>query len=95
MALSHKWDINNGFIFVLQFFSLIFDGLGGVKSDIKSCWSVEVLQSSENVKNPTVDRLPTGRIKFGVVNLLFTYRMVDNIKFNANLQGVRNLVCMF
>ena len=31
MALYHKWDVKNGSPFVLHFFSLIFDGLGGVK----------------------------------------------------------------
>ena len=30
MALYDKWDVKNGFAYVLQFFSLIFDGLGGV-----------------------------------------------------------------
>ena len=30
MALYHKWDVKNGFTYVLQFFPLIFDGLGGV-----------------------------------------------------------------
>jgi len=30
MALYHKWDVKNGFAFVLQFFSLISDGLSGV-----------------------------------------------------------------
>jgi hypothetical protein len=28
--LYHKWVVKNGFTFVLQFFSLIFDGLGDV-----------------------------------------------------------------
>jgi len=32
MALYHKWDVKNGFAYVLQFFSLISDGLGGVHS---------------------------------------------------------------
>ena len=32
MALYHKWDVKNCFAFVLQFFSLISDGLGGVSS---------------------------------------------------------------
>ena len=32
MALYHKWDVKNGFAFVLQFFSLISDGLGGVSA---------------------------------------------------------------
>ena len=27
MALYHKWDVKNDFVFVLQFFSPIFDGL--------------------------------------------------------------------
>ena len=31
MALYHKWDIKNGFNYVLTFLSLISDGLGGVK----------------------------------------------------------------
>ena len=30
MALYHKWDVNNGFAYLLTFFSLISDGLGGV-----------------------------------------------------------------
>jgi hypothetical protein len=29
MALYHKWDVKNDFAFELQFFSLIFDNLGG------------------------------------------------------------------
>ena len=37
MASYQKWDVKNGFPFVLQFFSLISDGLGGVKRDI---WNV-------------------------------------------------------
>ena len=30
MGLYHKWNVKNGFAYVLQFFSLISDGLGGV-----------------------------------------------------------------
>ena len=30
MVLYHKWDVKNGFAYVLQFFSLISNGLGGV-----------------------------------------------------------------
>ena len=30
MASYHKWDVKNGFAYVLQFFSLISDGLGSV-----------------------------------------------------------------
>jgi hypothetical protein len=30
MALYHKWDVENGFPYVLQFFSLISDSTGGV-----------------------------------------------------------------
>ena len=30
MALYHKWDVKYGFVYVLTFFSLISDGLGGV-----------------------------------------------------------------
>ena len=36
-ALYHKWDVKNGFSFVLQFFSLISDGLGGVLDEISKC----------------------------------------------------------
>ena len=31
MALYHKWDVKNGFAYVLKFFSLISYGLGGVE----------------------------------------------------------------
>ena len=30
MALYHKWDVKNGLVYVLTFFSLISDGLGSV-----------------------------------------------------------------
>ena len=30
MALYHKWNVKNGFAYVLQFFSLISESLGGV-----------------------------------------------------------------
>ena len=30
MALCHKWDVKNDFVYVLQFFSLISDGLDSV-----------------------------------------------------------------
>ena len=30
MVLCHKWDVKNDFAYVLQFFSLISDGLGSV-----------------------------------------------------------------
>ena len=30
MALYHKWDVKNDFAYMLQFFSLISDSLGGV-----------------------------------------------------------------
>ena len=33
MALYHKWDVKNGSAYVLQFFSLISEGLGGVFSN--------------------------------------------------------------
>ena len=32
MASYHKWDVKNDFVYVLQFFSLISDGLEGVTS---------------------------------------------------------------
>ena len=35
MALYHKWDVKNDFAYVLQFFSLISDGLGGVMCAIQ------------------------------------------------------------
>ena len=36
MALYHKWDVKNGFAYVLQFFSLTSVGLGGVLYLIKN-----------------------------------------------------------
>ena len=35
MAFYHKWNVKNGFTYVLQFFSLISDGLGGVNKDLR------------------------------------------------------------
>ena len=32
MALCHKWDSKNDFAYVLQFFSLISNGLGSVRN---------------------------------------------------------------
>ena len=44
MALYHKWDVKNDFTYVLTFYSLIFDGLGGMPCFVLSftnflCWS--------------------------------------------------------
>ena len=36
MALCYKWDAKNDFAYVLQFFSLISDGLGSVQWDLTS-----------------------------------------------------------
>ena len=36
MALYHKWDVKNDFAYVLQFFSLISDGLGSVLCPAKT-----------------------------------------------------------
>ena len=44
MALYQKWDVKNGFPFVLQFFSLISDGLGGVALEV-----LEVLSPYESL----------------------------------------------
>ena len=35
MALYHKWSVKTGFTFAIQFFMLIFDGLGGVPGNGK------------------------------------------------------------
>ena len=48
MALYHKWDVKNGFAFVLQFFSLISDDLVGVKKDTLYKNSIE--DNSNNSK---------------------------------------------
>ena len=34
MALHHKWNVKNGISYVITFFSLIFEGLGGVLINI-------------------------------------------------------------
>ena len=52
MALYHKWDIKNGFAYVLQFFSLISDGLGGVIED----QPVLFLFTSAGISNLTVQK---------------------------------------
>ena len=38
MALYHKWGVKTGFTFALQFFMLIFDGLGGVLKSYHISW---------------------------------------------------------
>ena len=35
MASYHELDVKNDFVYVLQFFSLISDGLGGVDYNIR------------------------------------------------------------
>ena len=37
MDLYHKWDVKYNFAYVLQFFSLISDGLGSVKEPGLDC----------------------------------------------------------
>ena len=34
MALCHKWDVENDFAYMLQFLSLISDGLGDVENRV-------------------------------------------------------------
>ena len=36
MALYHRWDVKNDFAYVLQFFSLISDGLGSVSCELSN-----------------------------------------------------------
>ena len=45
MALYHKWDVKNDFPYVLQFFSLISDGLGSVSGMCvqKTCLNVRAM----------------------------------------------------
>ena len=40
-AVYHKWDVKNDFAYVLQFFSLISDSLGGVYTQ-RACFSSEM-----------------------------------------------------
>ena len=48
MALYHKCDVKNGFAYVLQFFSLIFDGLGGVLYCIALSLSIKLTSCQLN-----------------------------------------------
>ena len=41
MVLYHKWDVKNDFAYMLQFFSLIFDGLGSVNRSKISQFSLD------------------------------------------------------
>ena len=50
MALYHKWNVKNGFAYVLIFFSLISDGLGSV---VREC---SRLMNVSTVKSRAVDR---------------------------------------
>ena len=41
-ALYHRWDVKNRFAYVLQFFFLISDGLGGVSVLVRVLTQVKV-----------------------------------------------------
>ena len=47
----HKWDVKNGFVYVLLFSSLISDGLGGVCSlfveKLRNFYKMEVAKVNE------------------------------------------------
>ena len=47
MGLYHNWDVKNGFAYVLQFFSLISDCLGGV-TQVSNKGRGEVLKSTRD-----------------------------------------------
>ena len=49
---DQKWDVKNGIVYVLQFFSLISDGLGGVIFcyDNKA-WSVKTDENTVTVQD--------------------------------------------
>ena len=50
MAFCHKWDVKNDFAYMLQFFSLISDGLGSVSVPSKEVgYLKKILVSSENL----------------------------------------------
>ena len=78
MAFCHKWDGKNDFAYMLQFFSLISDGLGSVKS-LVFVWltsRINFLVNSENqfpapkiVSSKDRIRLP---VHFCEVNFIFT-----------------------
>ena len=56
MALHHKWGVKNGFVYVLQFFALISDGLGcvsfGALSKDQILWEGHnILKKSPNLYN--------------------------------------------
>ena len=40
MALYHKWDLKNDFAYVLQFFSIVSDGLGRLWRDDVGFWTI-------------------------------------------------------
>jgi hypothetical protein len=62
MALYYKWDVKNGFAFVLEFFSLISDGLGGVR-DIAPHRCPQFGQITENpLKNKKFGKLNAHKI---------------------------------
>ena len=56
MALYHKWDVKNGFTYVIQFFSLISDDLGGVELD-KYTVAAGVLRQYISLKRKRVIRM--------------------------------------
>ena len=69
MALYHKWDVKNGFAYVLQFFSLISDSLGSVDSDreinkeemVRTSVTASLCWIRQNEKSWRGDPLPLAR----------------------------------
>ena len=58
MALNHKWDVKNGFSYVLQFFLLISEDLGGVYTVYATEFfkNVHILQSNRTYYKTIVEK---------------------------------------
>ena len=58
---GHNWDVQNGFNYVLQFFSLISDGVGGVSSGYLQTYShFEIMAIQVGIVQPPSTFTGTG-----------------------------------
>ena len=71
MTFCHKWDAKNDFAYVLQFFSLISDGLGSV------CWYDRLIEQVSDV--PSIILFSPSSKSLKVYFQSYTYNMQQGL----------------
>ena len=106
MALYHKWGVNTGIKFALQFFMLISDGLGGVilhRFKVYDCKCFQPVQIDFEtilshlflvILSPSL----SGRTIFGQILLYLNFplnRNVQNKKIKENCESMSHFGLYF